>query len=157
MLVFRNIIFTDQHCKTKSMFSDLLIKDTNNEFPTTPCWNINWFWQMWQYEKFLTLVLQIVVHDNFLKSIWSVSILNKDGSTSAWFSKNHVIKSLPVGDNAISVGKICDYQNHPYSIWKRLNVVCITLVWNIFMQYYYWHTLPIFLQTFQHIDHHYET
>ena len=60
--------------------------------------------------------LQIVVHDNFLKNIWSVSILNKDGSASAWFPKNHVIKSLPVGDNAISVGKFCDYHNHPYSI-----------------------------------------
>ena len=76
------------------------------------------------------------------------------------FPKSHVIKSIPVGKNAISVRKISGYLGHHYLIWKSPNIVQITLVCNIFMQF----IIDIHLLfSFKHfkiyflIDNHYAT
>ena len=45
--------------------------------------------------------------------------------------KNQVIKPLPVDDNTIFCWKTCDYQSHPYFMWKSSKVVRITLVQNV--------------------------
>ena len=42
--------------------------------------------------------------------------------------------------------KICHYQSHPYILWKSSNVVWITLLSNIFLQYQFGETFPDFFQ-----------
>ena len=70
----------------------------------------------------------------------------------------------PTGSGLVTcLFEICNYQGHPYLMWKTYNIVWITLVYNIFRQFYFVHTFSNFFQTLQNskkpflIDHHYKT
>ena len=36
-----------------------------------------------------------------------------------------------------SCWKICEYQSHPQVYWKKSNVAGLSLIWNMFVQYYF--------------------
>ena len=135
---------------------------------SSPCRNINRFWQMRQYQKILIFWpegITMVVYEIFFFYIFQVNLKNKETVNQHNIAEkyykigraklrwdiwelfnnspnithlspiNYIITHMTI--HFFWYLKICKYQGHPYTILRCLNVVRISLIYNIFLQYYF--------------------
>ena len=96
-----------------------------------------------------------ILSNRVIQSRWNFSTINacKDDSDNNRFCWTFAIKKciftlrkwLTMWPFCLFL-EICNYQGHPYLMWKSSNIIWITLLCNILLQHMFWQTFLNFSQ-----------